>query len=130
LDISPLFFYILSTLVQTPIIIYDEILQNLAVEGDITLLKPFMDPTPPTVQPRIGTLGHTRVWQNEKKTSPRPANSDNTIKAEVQKPFCTHGHDTVSIPFIIMEHKFGLMLKHHNKRWRGSGNKATHILDH
>jgi hypothetical protein len=43
LDISPLFFNILSTLVQALVIIYDGIFQALAVEGNVLLPKPFLD---------------------------------------------------------------------------------------
>jgi hypothetical protein len=46
--------------------------QALAVEGDVLLLKPFLDPTPHTIQPQLGSLGLSRVWQTEK-TSPRLA---------------------------------------------------------
>jgi hypothetical protein len=51
LDISPLFFYTISKLVQPLVIKYDEIFQALAVDGDVLLPKPFLGPTPPTVQP-------------------------------------------------------------------------------
>jgi hypothetical protein len=71
LDISLLFFHLVSKLVQAFVIKYDEIFQVLAVEGDVLLSKPFLDPTPPTVQPRLGPLGLSHVWQT-KKTSPRP----------------------------------------------------------
>jgi hypothetical protein len=43
LDISPLFFLIVSKLVQACVIINDEIFQALVVEGDVLLLKPFLD---------------------------------------------------------------------------------------
>jgi hypothetical protein len=72
LDIHPLFFHIFSKLFQALIITYDEIFQAQAVEGDVLLLKPFLYSTPPTVQPQLGPLGLTRVWQSEK-TSLRPA---------------------------------------------------------
>jgi hypothetical protein len=52
-DISPLFFHIDSKLVQALVIIFNEISQALAIEGDILLLKPFLDPIPPTVQPQL-----------------------------------------------------------------------------
>jgi hypothetical protein len=51
LDISPLFFHIFSTLDQALAITHDEVFHALAVEGDILLLKPFLDPIPPTIQP-------------------------------------------------------------------------------
>jgi hypothetical protein len=57
LDNSPLFFHTVSKLVQAFVITYDEIFQALAVEGDVLLPKPFLDNTPPTVQPRLGPLG-------------------------------------------------------------------------
>jgi hypothetical protein len=46
LDISPLFFHIVSELVQALVITYSEIFQALAVEGDVLLLKPFLGPHP------------------------------------------------------------------------------------
>jgi hypothetical protein len=61
LDISPLLFLIVPELVQILVIIYDEIFQALAVEGDVLLSKPFLDPTPPIVQTGIGMLGLSRV---------------------------------------------------------------------
>jgi hypothetical protein len=54
LDISLLFIHTLSKHVQAHVITYDEIFQALNVEGDVLLLKPFLDtppPPPPTVQP-------------------------------------------------------------------------------
>jgi hypothetical protein len=69
LDISLLFFHVVSKLVQALVITYDEDFQALAVEGDVLLPKPFLDPTPPTAQPRLGPLVLSRVWQTEK-TSP------------------------------------------------------------
>jgi hypothetical protein len=50
LDISPLFFHIVSKLVQELVVTYG-IFQALVVEGDVLPLKPFLDPTPPTIQP-------------------------------------------------------------------------------
>jgi hypothetical protein len=44
LDISPLFFHIVPKLIQALVIMYDEISQALAVEGDVLLPKPFPDP--------------------------------------------------------------------------------------
>jgi hypothetical protein len=38
-----MFFHIVPKLIQTPVITYNEIFQALAVEGDISLPKPFMD---------------------------------------------------------------------------------------
>jgi hypothetical protein len=43
-------------LVEACVIMHDEIFQTLAA-GDVMLLKPFLDPTPPTVQPQPGLLG-------------------------------------------------------------------------
>jgi hypothetical protein len=71
LDISPLFFHIVSKLVQALVTTY-EIFEALAIEGDILLPKPFLDPTPPAVQPTLSPLGLPSVWQTEK-TSPRQA---------------------------------------------------------
>jgi hypothetical protein len=51
LDTSSLFFHIVSKLVQALVITYDEIFQALAEEGDVLFPKPFLDPTPLTVQP-------------------------------------------------------------------------------
>jgi hypothetical protein len=62
LDISPLFYHIVSKLVQALVIKYDEILQALAFGGDILLPKPFLGPTVP---PRLGLLALSRVWQAE-----------------------------------------------------------------
>jgi hypothetical protein len=61
-----------SELVQPLVITYNEIFQGLALEGDVLFLKPFLDPTPPCIQPQLGPLGQSRVWQTEK-TSPRLA---------------------------------------------------------
>jgi hypothetical protein len=72
LDIIPLFFHIVSKLPQVLAIIYDKIFQALAAEEDVLLPKPLLDPTPPTVQPRLGPVGLSRVLQTEK-TFPRPA---------------------------------------------------------
>jgi hypothetical protein len=69
LNIGHLFFRIVFKLVQELIITYDEFFQALAVEGDILFLKPFVDLTPPIVQPRLGLLGLSRVWQIGKNIS-------------------------------------------------------------
>jgi hypothetical protein len=69
LDISPLFFHLVSKLVQAPVITYDEIFQALVAEGDFLLPKPFLDPTPPP--PMYSLFGFSRVWQTEE-TSLRP----------------------------------------------------------
>jgi hypothetical protein len=74
LNISPLFFHTVSKLVQALVITHEEIFQALAVEGDILLLKPFLDPTPPTIQQRLSLLGLSHVLPTEK-TSQRPATS-------------------------------------------------------
>jgi hypothetical protein len=50
LDISLLFFHIVSKIIQALVITYNEIFQAMMVEGDVLLLKPFLDPTLPTVQ--------------------------------------------------------------------------------
>jgi hypothetical protein len=64
--ISPLFFHIILYLIQALVTTYDEILQALVVEGDVLLLEPFLDPTSPTVQARLGPFGLSQVWQTEK----------------------------------------------------------------
>jgi hypothetical protein len=66
LDISPLFFCIVSKLVQAPVITYDETFKALAVEEDILSPKPFLDPTPPIVEPCLGPLGLPHDWQTDK----------------------------------------------------------------
>jgi hypothetical protein len=43
LDISPLFFHIVSTFVQALVITYDEIFQALTIKGDVLLTKTFLD---------------------------------------------------------------------------------------
>jgi hypothetical protein len=67
LAICPPRFHKVSKIVQAHVVIYDEIFQALAVEGDVLLPKPFLDPAPPTVQARLGHLGISSVWQTEKK---------------------------------------------------------------
>jgi hypothetical protein len=54
LNIRPLFFHIVSKLVHAAVITYDKIFQALAVEGDVLQQEPFLDLTPPTVQPQLG----------------------------------------------------------------------------
>lgn len=51
LDISPLFFHMVSKLAEPLVITYNEIFWALPIEGVVLLLKPFLDPTLPTVQP-------------------------------------------------------------------------------
>jgi hypothetical protein len=58
LHISPLFFQIISKLVRALFIIYDEIFQAVAVEGDVLLPKPFLDPI---LQPLLCPHGLSRV---------------------------------------------------------------------
>jgi hypothetical protein len=43
LGIRPLFFHIVSKLVHAAVIIYDEIFQALAVQGDVLQQKQFLD---------------------------------------------------------------------------------------
>jgi hypothetical protein len=76
LDIGPVFYHTISKFVQALVVTYDEIFQALAVEGEVLLPRPFLDPPPPSpsVQPRLGPLGLSSGWQTEK-TSPRPAMS-------------------------------------------------------
>jgi hypothetical protein len=59
LNISSVFFHTFSKLVQA-LVTHDEIFQVLAVEGDALFPKPFVEPTPSTVQPRLGPLGLLR----------------------------------------------------------------------
>jgi hypothetical protein len=48
LDISPLFFHTVPNIVQALVMAYDDISQAVAVQGDVLLLKPFVDtPLPP-----------------------------------------------------------------------------------
>jgi hypothetical protein len=61
-----------SKLFQLFFITYDEIFEALSVEGDVLRSKPFLQPTPPTVQPLLSPLGLSHVRQSEK-TSPWPA---------------------------------------------------------
>jgi hypothetical protein len=56
-------------IVQALVITYVEIFQVLAVEGDILLPMPFLDPTTPTVQPQLGPHELSRVWKTEKTIS-------------------------------------------------------------
>jgi hypothetical protein len=56
-DTEPLFSHIVSKRVHALVITYDDIFQAQAVEGDVLLQKPFLDPIPPTVQPRLSLLG-------------------------------------------------------------------------
>jgi hypothetical protein len=51
LNVSPIFFHIVSKLFQALFLTYDDIFQALSVEGDVLLPKPFLDPTSPTTQP-------------------------------------------------------------------------------
>jgi hypothetical protein len=69
LDISRLFFHIVSKLVQALVITCDEIFQAL-VTRDVLFPKPFLDPTPPIAQPQLSPLGLSCAWQAGK-TSPR-----------------------------------------------------------
>jgi hypothetical protein len=43
--------------------------QALAVEGEVLLLNPCLDPTPPTIQPWLDPLQLPRVWQTNKNIS-------------------------------------------------------------
>jgi hypothetical protein len=63
---SPLFFHVVSKLVEGLFIIYNEIFQAVVVEEDVLLPKPFLDPTLPTAQPQLGPLGLLCVWQTDK----------------------------------------------------------------
>jgi hypothetical protein len=86
-DTSPVPFYIVYKLVQALVIINDEIFQALAVEADVLLPKPFLYPIPQTAQPQLG-LPHFQVLGKMKNhLRGRRLPSDDTFKAEVQKPF-------------------------------------------
>jgi hypothetical protein len=87
LDISPLFLHIVSEIVQALVVIYDEIFQALAVEGDFLLRQALLDSTPPTVQHRFGPTGLSRDGKLKKRLRDRRFPSDDTVKAEVQKYF-------------------------------------------
>jgi hypothetical protein len=69
LDISPLFSHIVSKLVQAFVIIYVGIFQALALQGDVLLPKPFLDPAPSTVQPRLGPLFSLTCLEHRKNIS-------------------------------------------------------------
>jgi hypothetical protein len=56
LDISPLFFHIVSKLAEALVITYDEIFQALAVEGDVMPPKPFLDPLHSLYSPDLAPL--------------------------------------------------------------------------
>jgi hypothetical protein len=62
---SALCFSTVLKLVQALVIIYSEIFQVLVVGGDILLLKPFLEPTPPTVQPQLSPFGLSRLVNEE-----------------------------------------------------------------
>jgi hypothetical protein len=51
LDISPLFFYIVSKLIQALVITHDEFFQALAVEGEVLRPEPFVEPSHPLYCP-------------------------------------------------------------------------------
>jgi hypothetical protein len=51
LDISTLFFQVVSILIQALLMICDEIFQALADEGDVLLSKPFLYPIHPPYSP-------------------------------------------------------------------------------
>jgi hypothetical protein len=72
LDISPPFFDIRSKRVQALFITYFKIFQALAVEGDVLLPKPFLDPTSPTPTAPTKSPWTSSFWQTEK-TYPRLA---------------------------------------------------------
>jgi hypothetical protein len=46
LGIGLIFFHIISKLAEALVIIYDEIFEAVAAEGDVLLPKPFLYPTP------------------------------------------------------------------------------------
>jgi hypothetical protein len=72
LDVSFLFLHVVSVLVRAIFLTYDEIFQAVSGYEGVLLPKPFLDPTPPTAQLRLGLLGLPYVWQTEE-ASPRPA---------------------------------------------------------
>jgi hypothetical protein len=69
LDVSPLFFLIVSKLVQALVVRYYEIFQALVAEGHVRLLKPFLDSTPTPYSPDSAPLDF-HVFGKLKKTSP------------------------------------------------------------
>jgi hypothetical protein len=81
LDISPLFFHIVSKLVQALFITYDEIFQALAAERDVLLPKPFLYLTPPPYGPHSAPLdyrvfGKLKLKLKKKKKTRKPAISN------------------------------------------------------
>jgi hypothetical protein len=59
-------FHVVSKLVPTLVKIYDGIFQTLEPEGDFLLKQPFLDPTPHSVQPRLGPIRLSRVLRAKK----------------------------------------------------------------
>jgi hypothetical protein len=87
LDISPLYFHIVSKLVQELIITHDEIFQALAVERIVLLLKPFLNPTQPTYNPDSSTLACHVFDELKKNLISRRFPPDVTARDAVQKLF-------------------------------------------
>jgi hypothetical protein len=86
LDISPLFFHIVSKLVQELVITCDEIFQALAAEGDVLHTKPFLDPPPHLpYSPDSAPIDFHVFGKLKKHLRGRGFPSDDTVKAEVQK---------------------------------------------
>jgi hypothetical protein len=112
-----------SKLVQALVITYDEIFQALAVEGDVLLLKQFLDPIPPTVQPRLGPLG-LEVFDKQKKTSPRLVISilwHHQSVTDVQKPFLDFSFDSVIRWKLLVLDMFFQFAKHMIVQWGQAG---------
>jgi hypothetical protein len=85
LDISPLFFCIVSKLVQAFDATHDQIFQALAVEGGILLPKPFLDPTPSTIEPRLIFFGVHVFGKLKNYLQGQRFPSYNTVIAKVRK---------------------------------------------
>jgi hypothetical protein len=84
LDISPLFFQRVSKLVQVLDLTYDEIFQALAA-ADVLLPKPFQDLDFDGVVSSKSPASEMFFSVCQTRECPRPANSIDIVKAEVQK---------------------------------------------
>jgi hypothetical protein len=95
LDTNPLFFHVVSKLVQTRILTYDEIFQALVVDGDILLLKPFLDPSHPLYSSDLVPLEFHVFGKLKKHVRGWKFPSYDSAKAEVQKCFLDLGFDAI-----------------------------------
>jgi hypothetical protein len=87
LDMTPLFFHIVSEFVQALIITYDEIFQALVAEGDVLLPEPFWTSPHPPYSPDSAPLDFNVFDKLEKHLRCRRFPPDDTVKAKDQKPF-------------------------------------------